>query len=1467
MIIIRRCWPGVCKDKKYIILALGSDQDFAVNQEIIDELGVRAFNLAGKTTLRQTAALLKRCRLGIGADTGTAHIACAVGTPAVIVLGGGHFGRFLPYSHLTSIVCLPLECYNCNWQCRCSRVYCIKDIKPEVLAEAVRQTLERTSPKPRIFVQGFSLWEHKSDRPRWQSFHNYLNVDQVEIVPIGDIPSFTEAIWGKLRLMDKGARSQFLRKAADESVRQGEELFSLNDFEGAELSFFRALELQFNYSKAWNNLGVLYNQMGDNDKALKFYEAAVNSQQDNVTFVKNLADFYYVVQKDAEKALKMYIKGLTINPEDIEILTTLGNIAIETGQSDSAIDFYRKILKIDPENSDARQIIDLLNKQNQDIKTWRPDAVTIEDIAQSDEYLVSAIVSTYNSERFFRGCIEDLEAQTIANRLEIVVVDSCSQQNERGIIEEFQKKYHNIKYIRTENRETVYAAWNRGIKAASGKYITNANTDDRHRADAFEQMVKILEGDPGIALVYADLVMTERENETFDRHTPCGSFTWLNWDRNKLLEQGCFMGPQPMWRKAVHEEYGYFDESMVTSGDYEFWLRISQTNNFYHINSLLGLYLKSPQSIEHRNRVKQQEENNKLLSLYREAVQKMRIVKFGPVEKLIELSKGKNIKDRELLIQLISRIEKAALIESDQSKAESPWSEQDGEMLENALKSGDDRETFRLLKKAVISGDSRKYLTDFISLSSKLILSRTSWWPQKSGMSQNNVEIAGKAFTPGLTSIVIHSLNNLKQLRHCIEEIGKYTPEQYEMIFVGFDCPLEITKWLKKQTEVIKHYKYVEARREQSRVQVLNEGISVSSGEFIVLLSSAAMVSEHWLSDMLECLHSTLNTGIIGPFAGADSGSQRAVTINKEFMDERRLFREKNRHRRISTKDMEGSCMLFRSNLLSDIGLFDEVFVSGKYMFTDLCFRSVIAGYKNFIAGDVFVRNSSPAMSGNVKIFDEKWSGIAVDSPLGKKVAAFNFIEKADKLQQRGQLDKAIAMLIEGIKYAPEEKDIYYNLAEMLLDEKQYKDALEAVNSILPEAKDDLRRLGIIAYCTEELEDAEKQADRILGIDQACAPAWNLKGVIAHEKGDDDAAEGYFVQAIALDPGYGAPYTNRGLMQWTSDNKGEALDLLEKGFILSPLSTDSVTLYHSAITALEEFERAEKIFRDAKELHPENKRILFFLIDMLINQGKFEKAMHEVERAMLDIGIDDGMLPAALALREKIGIKGIDKAMKNKGTLSLCMIVKNEEKHLARCLLSAGPAVDEMIIVDTGSTDRTKDIARAYGAKVFDLPWTNDFSEARNCSLSGAAGDWILVLDADEVISPLDYAGFERIVKNRPSKPVAYTMITRNYTYEVTAKGWTANDRKYLNEEAGTGWFPSAKVRLFVNDKRIRFQNPVHEFVEASLEKAGIEIKMAPPFRSIIMEIRQGQDHRKGEEVFSSWQEEDRADERGLLRR
>ena len=86
-------------------------------------------------------------------------------------------------------------------------------------------------------------------------------------------------------------------------------------------------------------------------------------------------------------------------------------------------------------------------------------------------------------------------------------------------------------------------------------------------------------------------------------------------------------------------------------------------------------------------------------------------------------------------------------------------------------------------------------------------------------------------------------------------------------------------------------------------------------------------------------------------------------------------------------------------------------------------------------------------------------------------------------------------------------------------------------------------------------------------------------------------------------------------------------------------------------------------------------------------------------------------------------------------TLSLCMIVKNEEAVLSRCLESIKDAVDEIIIVDTGSSDATKEIAKKYTDLVYDFKWINNFSAARNFSFSKASKDYIIWLDADDVIT------------------------------------------------------------------------------------------------------------------------------------
>jgi len=145
--------------------------------------------------------------------------------------------------------------------------------------------------------------------------------------------------------------------------------------------------------------------------------------------------------------------------------------------------------------------------------------------------------------------------------------------------------------------------------------------------------------------------------------------------------------------------------------------------------------------------------------------------------------------------------------------------------------------------------------------------------------------------------------------------------------------------------------------------------------------------------------------------------------------------------------------------------------------------------------------------------------------------------------------------------------------------------------------------------------------------------------------------------------------------------------------------------------------------------------------------------------------------------------------------LSLCMIVKNEAATLPKCLNSVRKVVDEMVVLDTGSIDRTPDIAQQLGAKVHHFKWCNDFSAARNAALKYVSGDWILVLDADETLTPA-------IV------PQLREAIARDEYLLINL----------VRHEVGAEQSPYSLVsRLFRNHPDIHFDRPYHALVDDSV--------------------------------------------------
>lgn len=252
---------------------------------------------------------------------------------------------------------------------------------------------------------------------------------------------------------------------------------------------------------------------------------------------------------------------------------------------------------------------------------------------------------------------------------------------------------------------------------------------------------------------------------------------------------------------------------------------------------------------------------------------------------------------------------------------------------------------------------------------------------------------------------------------------------------------------------------------------------------------------------------------------------------------------------------------------------------------------------------------------------------------------------------------------------------------------------------------------------------------------------------------------------------------------------------------------------------------ALQIISDAAQLYPDSRNLARHYAELLVQCEREREALAACEVSLVRFGLDEELLTQALQLRHRVG--PLDRlAESGNHSISLCMIVKNEEKNLPACLASLKPVVDEMIIVDTGSTDRTVDIATAFGARVLHFPWNGNFSAARNYSLAQAHGAWILVMDADEVLSARDYDALRQALKGSGPR-VVWNVLTRNYTNRH-AHGWSANDGAYPAEESGCGWHPSRKVRLFPNSELIRFRGEVHEMVETSAEAAGYMVREAP---------------------------------------
>ena len=217
------------------------------------------------------------------------------------------------------------------------------------------------------------------------------------------------------------------------------------------------------------------------------------------------------------------------------------------------------------------------------------------------------------------------------------------------------------------------------------------------------------------------------------------------------------------------------------------------------------------------------------------------------------------------------------------------------------------------------------------------------------------------------------------------------------------------------------------------------------------------------------------------------------------------------------------------------------------------------------------------------------------------------------------------------------------------------------------------------------------------------------------------------------------------------------------------------------------------------------------------------------------------------------------------GTISLCMIMRDEAKLLPRCLSSVMGLVDEIIIVDTGSRDNSINVAKTYGAQVLQDPWQDDFARPRNIGIEKARGDYIFIMDPDEVISKESHNDLKWLT--RIKQVDAFWLTTLNY-------GAFQNEWNYRSLEKGKdpmgvfrGYIPSTKTRFFKNGLGIRFEGCYHELVDYYLIRKKLVIaKSEIPIHHWAHEINQATTQAKkdfylklGEKKVQEWPEHGQA--------
>ena len=695
-----------------------------------------------------------------------------------------------------------------------------------------------------------------------------------------------------------------------------------------------------------------------------------------------------------------------------------------------------------------------------------------------------------------------------------------------------------------------------------------------------------------------------------------------------------------------------------------------------------------------------------------------------------------------------------------------------------------------------------------------------------------------------MVKIIVPLLNGLEYTKKMVASVKKYTPLPHQLVLVdngSVDGTRPYIQELAHQDPV--HYRSLLNESNKGYAGGMNTGLKAiiaEPWEYALFFNNDVIVTPRWLEKLIRAIEMPEDKcylapiGMAGPvsnFAGGKQGVQVRLSSDpceEEIVAFAQRWETEHANQFSEVSALMGLCLLVKREVIERVGMFDEQFFPGMWEDQDICKRSRLAGYKHVIAVDDFVWHfgSKTIKEGGAdagrKMFDEnrarfyaKWNGLLKHGQPKPVVGMLRVRNQAKYIQRT--LDAAGTFCKEIVVLDGKSDDGTYEICRrhpkvVRVEQREppiEKGGAEADdrNLLLQMAKE-RNPCFLFAMDGDEIFEARAASAvqhmldfNAVDIDLFCFHVFTFWDDEGHYRADGI---------------WGGMMQGRLFRNLPNQKIYYRKEMGEVHCGSHPFVPDEARSF--TFLRLKHFGYVDRAQRERKyKWYTENDRNKSEAMILGGYSPYYKKLYYGTEQHIVE---DKDFY------RHLIDEKGmVKKAWSEDNSVCLTMIAKNEEERIAHAINSVRPIVQQVVLVDTGSTDKTVEIAKRLGAEVYHYPWRDDFSGPRNLSLRVARTRWILRLDADEYIDPNDVAKL--------------WWLAQDDNVDV----WVFTIHNYLQDSilgSNAKWAISETCRMYKNDPRFYFQGLVHEEIDESVFAAQARGEKIQTARSPVLLYHEG---------------------------